>query len=149
MKFRSMVDPDPIHGLLTDEQRLTPLGRWLRATSLDELPTVWNVVRGDMSIVGPRPLLMQYLDRYSPEQRRRQTVRPGLTGLAQVSGRNRLEWDEKFQLDIAYVDNHSLRKDLKILCRTAALVLRRDGVSAAGVATMPEFLGTCDLSDTK
>ncbi len=118
VKFRSMTDPDPEAGLITDEQRLTRFGALLRSTSLDELPTLWNVLRGDMSLVGPRPLLVQYLERYSPHHRRRHEVRPGITGLAQVSGRNTVAWEQKFDYDVAYVDQRSLALDLKILVRT-------------------------------
>lgn len=139
VKFRTMLAPDPANGLLTDEARLTRLGRLLRATSLDELPSLWNVLRGDMSLVGPRPLLVGYLDRYSPEQRRRHEVRPGITGLAQVNGRNAITWEEKFAKDIEYVENRSLLLDFKILASTVQRVLRRDGISADGNATMPEF----------
>ena len=142
VKFRTMVDIDPALGPADDASRMTPLGRWLRATSIDELPTLWNVVRGDLSLVGPRPLLMRYLERYSPEQARRHEVRPGLTGLAQVSGRNALSWEDRFRLDVEYVDHHTLAGDLRILLATVASVLRRDGISAAGQTTMPEFLGT-------
>jgi lipopolysaccharide/colanic/teichoic acid biosynthesis glycosyltransferase len=125
-----------------DAARLTRLGRRLRALSLDELPQLWNVLRGDMSLVGPRPLLPEYLERYTTEQARRHEVLPGITGLAQVSGRNALSWDERFALDVWYVDHRSLRLDLEILWRTAVSVIRRDGVSAPGHATMPEFLGS-------
>jgi lipopolysaccharide/colanic/teichoic acid biosynthesis glycosyltransferase len=142
VKFRTMRAPDPSRGLRTDADRLTPLGRWLRATSLDELPTLWCVLRGDMSIVGPRPLLPEYLDRYSPTQARRHEVRPGVTGLAQVRGRNSLDWDAKLALDVEYVTRRSLRLDLSILAATVRTVLRRDGISAEGSATMPEFLGS-------
>ena len=107
VKFRSMAEPDPSRSLVTDAERLTPFGTWLRSTSLDELPTLWNVLRGDMSLVGPRPLLVQYLDRYTPDQARRHEVRPGVTGLAQVSGRNALDWEERFRLDVEYVDRRS------------------------------------------
>lgn len=141
VKFRTMTDVDPARGLVTDAERLTPFGARLRATSLDELPTLWNIVRGDMSLVGPRPLLMRYLPLYSPEQARRHDVRPGLTGLAQVNGRNALSWEDKFRYDVEYVDRHTLAMDLKILWATARAVLRREGISAAGEATMPEFLG--------
>lgn len=141
IKFRTMKSPDPSRGLTDDESRLTAVGRVLRSTSLDELPSLWNVVRGDMSLVGPRPLLMQYLPRYSPEQARRHDVRPGLTGLAQVSGRNDLSWRQKFALDIEYVERRSMRLDLEILARTVLSVLRRDGINADGVATMPLFMG--------
>lgn len=140
-KFRSMVDVDEARGLVTDEQRVTPFGRFLRSTSLDELPTLWNIVRGDMSLVGPRPLLVSYLERYSPQQARRHEVRPGLTGLAQVSGRNAVRWEDRLALDVEYVDTHSLALDLRIIWRTVAMVLRREGISAEGQATMPEFMG--------
>lgn len=142
-KFRTMTDERDSQGnLLADEQRLTRLGRWLRATSLDELPELWNVLKGDMSLVGPRPLLMKYLERYTPEQARRHEVKPGITGWAQVNGRNALGWEEKFRLDVWYVDNWSLRLDLKILFMTVLKVLRREGISAEGYATMPEFVGS-------
>lgn len=142
IKFRSMTDARDAHGeLLPDARRLPPFGRWLRSTSLDELPELWNVLRGDMSLVGPRPLLMQYLPLYSPEQRRRHEVRPGLTGLAQVEGRNALTWDEKFAADVRYVDRQSLWLDLTIIARTVTMILRRDGISAPGEATMPPFTG--------
>ncbi|MEU4441049.1 sugar transferase [Micromonospora chalcea] len=142
VKFRTMREPDHRRGLVSDADRLTPFGRRLRATSLDELPTLWNVLRGDMSLVGPRPLLPEYLGRYTPAQARRHEVRPGVTGLAQVSGRNELSWEDKFALDVEYVDNRSLRLDLAILAATVRTVLRREGISAAGSATAPEFLGT-------
>lgn len=142
IKFRSMTDARDAHGeLLPDARRLPPFGRWLRSTSLDELPELWNVLRGDMSLVGPRPLLMQYLPLYSSEQRRRHEVRPGLTGLAQVEGRNALTWDEKFAADVRYVDRQSLWLDLTIIARTVTMILRRDGISAPGEATMPPFTG--------
>jgi lipopolysaccharide/colanic/teichoic acid biosynthesis glycosyltransferase len=128
--------------LLPDEERLTRLGRLLRATSLDELPQLWNVLSGDLSLVGPRPLLMQYLPRYSPEQARRHDVLPGITGWAQVNGRNAISWEQKFALDVWYVDHWNLRLDLKILLMTAASVLRRSGISREGHATMPEFTGS-------
>lgn len=141
-KFRTMRDMrDPSGELLPDEQRLTPLGRFLRSTSLDELPELWNVIRGDMSLVGPRPLLMEYLDLYTPEQARRHEVPPGITGWAQVNGRNSLSWEEKFALDVWYVDNWSLWLDIKILWRTLAAVVSRRGVSADGHVTMPRFTG--------
>ncbi|GIJ51682.1 UDP-phosphate galactose phosphotransferase [Virgisporangium aliadipatigenens] len=136
VKFRTMRT-----GPGADGERLTRLGRFLRATSLDELPTMWNVLRGDMSLVGPRPLLMSYLERYSPEQARRHEVRPGVTGLAQARGRNALSWEEKFALDVWYVDHRSLRLDLRVLVETAVAVVRRKGVVAPGAATMTEFLG--------
>jgi lipopolysaccharide/colanic/teichoic acid biosynthesis glycosyltransferase len=141
VKFRTMKDPDPEKGLLTDEQRLTRFGRILRSTSLDELPTLVNVVKGDMSLVGPRPLLTSYLDRYTPEQARRHEVRPGVTGLAQVSGRNAISWANKFALDVEYVDRRSLRLDVKILVLTVAAVLKRDGITANEHATTHEFTG--------
>jgi lipopolysaccharide/colanic/teichoic acid biosynthesis glycosyltransferase len=136
VKLRTMAPAPPD---TADADRITSLGRWLRSTSIDELPQLWNVLRGDMSLVGPRPLLPEYLDRYTPEQARRHAVRPGLTGLAQVSGRNALTWAEKFELDVWYVDHASLALDLRILWRTARCVLRGRGVAAPGHATMPEF----------
>ena len=139
IKFRTMVDVDPARGLVTDEQRMTTLGVVLRSTSLDELPTLWNVVKGDMSLVGPRPLLVRYLDRYSAEERRRHEVRPGVTGLAQVSGRNALTWADKFLMDVEYVDGRSLRMDVQIVARTVGQVIRRAGIAAEGSATMPEL----------
>ncbi|GGR92209.1 hypothetical protein GCM10010169_40750 [Micromonospora fulviviridis] len=141
VKFRTMRPPDPARGLVEDADRLTPLGRFLRATSLDELPSLWNVLRGDMSLVGPRPLLPEYLPRYSPTQARRHEVRPGITGLAQVRGRNSLSWEDKLRLDVRYVDTRTLRLDLSILLATVGTVLRREGISAAGMATAPEFVG--------
>jgi lipopolysaccharide/colanic/teichoic acid biosynthesis glycosyltransferase len=141
MKFRTMRRLGDADGVANDAERLTAFGRWLRSTSLDELPTLWNVFRGDMSLVGPRPLLMEYLERYTPEQNRRHEVLPGVTGLAQVRGRNALTWDEKFAADVEYVDNLSLRMDARILAATVAAVLRRKGISAEGVATMPLFQG--------
>jgi len=141
VKFRTMLEVDEAEGLVTDEQRMTRFGAFLRSTSLDELPSLWNVVKGDMSLVGPRPLLVRYLERYSPEQARRHEVRPGITGLAQVSGRNAISWDEKFAKDVEYVDNRSLRLDLRILFKTVAKVLKRDGISADGEVTMTEFMG--------
>lgn len=140
IKFRSMRNAVNADGRsLPDSERLTPFGRSLRASSLDELPELWNVIKGEMSLVGPRPLLVEYLSRYTPEQARRHLVPPGLTGLAQVSGRNAITWEEKFRQDIFYVDNHNLFLDLKIIARTLLKVLRRDGISAVGDATMPEF----------
>lgn len=141
VKFRTMLDVDAQRGLLTDQERMTSFGAFLRSTSLDEFPSLWNVVRGDMSLVGPRPLLVGYLERYTPEQARRHEVRPGLTGLAQVSGRNSLTWDAKFAKDLEYLDNRSLVLDLKIMFRTITKVLSREGISAAGDVTMPEFMG--------
>ena len=140
VKLRTMLDLRDADGRLRpDAERLTPFGRWLRSTSLDELPELWNVLRGDMSLVGPRPLLVQYLDRYSPRQARRHEVRPGLTGLAQVMGRNALTWEEKFEWDVRYVETRSLGLDLRILCRTVGAVLSRSGISAQGEVTMAEF----------
>lgn len=143
VKFRTMTDArGPDGALLPDAERLTPFGRFLRSTSLDELPELWNVLRGDMSLVGPRPLLMEYLPLYSPEQARRHEARPGITGWAQVNGRNALSWDDKFRLDVWYVDRQSLWLDLRILWLTVCKVLRREGISAAGEATMPRFTGS-------
>lgn len=142
VKFRTMTDErGPDGQLLPDADRLTPFGRFLRASSLDELPELWNVLKGDMSLVGPRPLLMEYLPLYSPEQARRHEVRPGITGWAQVNGRNALSWEEKFKLDVWYVDHRSLWLDIRILWLTVKKVLVRDGISAAGEATMPKFTG--------
>lgn len=137
LKFRTMR-----HGTGSDAERLTSFGRFLRSTSLDELPELLNVLRGDMSLVGPRPLLMQYLPRYTPEQARRHEVPPGITGWAQINGRNALAWEERFRLDVWYVDNRSLWLDLRILARTAGAVLGRRGINAPGQATMGEFLGS-------
>ena len=134
VKFRTMRA-----GTGSDAERLTRFGRFLRTTSLDELPELWNVLRGDMSLVGPRPLLMQYLERYTPEQARRHEMKPGITGWAQVNGRNALTWDERFALDVWYVDHWSLALDLRILARTLGAILRRKGITAPGSATMPEF----------
>jgi lipopolysaccharide/colanic/teichoic acid biosynthesis glycosyltransferase len=142
IKFRTMLNVDRKRGLINDASRMTPLGLWLRAASLDELPTLWNVVRGDLSLVGPRPLMMSYLERYSPEQARRHEVRPGVTGLAQISGRNALSWEEKFRLDVSYVDHHTFVGDLRILCGTVRSVAKRDGISADGETTSSEFLGS-------
>lgn len=142
VKFRTMKDAVDAEGnLLPDAERMTSLGRFLRSTSLDELPELWNVLKGDMSLVGPRPLLMEYLPLYSPEQLRRHEVRPGLTGWAQVNGRNALGWQQKFELDVWYVDNRSWWLDMKILFLTVKLVLMRDGISAEGEATMSRFTG--------
>lgn len=137
IKFRTMRA-----GEGNDAERLTRVGRALRATSLDELPTFWNVIKGDMSLVGPRPLLVEYLERYTPEQARRHEVRPGVTGLAQVSGRNGLSWDDKLALDVYYVDHRSFALDVSILWRTLGKVFRREGIAADGQATMSEFLGS-------
>jgi lipopolysaccharide/colanic/teichoic acid biosynthesis glycosyltransferase len=142
VKFRTMTNARGADGdLLPDSQRLTAFGRFLRSTSLDELPELWNVLKGDMSLVGPRPLLMEYLPLYTTEQARRHEVRPGITGWAQVNGRNALTWDEKFALDVWYVDNRTFWLDIKILWLTVRKVLLRDGISAAGDATMPKFTG--------
>jgi lipopolysaccharide/colanic/teichoic acid biosynthesis glycosyltransferase len=142
-KFRSMLDTVDENGkLLPSVERTPPFGERLRALSLDELPELWNVVRGDMSLVGPRPLMMEYLPRYTSEQARRHTVKPGITGLAQISGRNAITWEEKFALDIEYVDNHDLRLDITILVRTVKTVLSREGVRYGERVDMPTFLGT-------
>lgn len=143
LKFRTMRNSYDRDGVpLPDAERITGFGSFLRSTSLDELPGLWSVLNGDMSLVGPRPLLMEYLPLYSPEQARRHDVRPGVTGWAQVNGRNALSWDEKFALDLWYVDNRSFILDLKILLLTVRKVLVRDGISAAGEATMPKFTGS-------
>ncbi len=143
VKFRSMTSERGTDGeLLPDAERLTPFGRFLRSTSLDELPELWNVLKGDMSLVGPRPLLMEYLPLYSPEQARRHEVRPGITGWAQVNGRNAISWEDKFKLDVWYVDHCSLWLDIKILWLTVKKVLVREGISAAGEATMGKFTGS-------
>lgn len=149
VKFRTMTDRrGPDGKLLPDAERMTRFGSWLRSTSLDELPELWNVLCGDMSFVGPRPLLMQYLGRYSPEQARRHDVVPGITGLAQIMGRNSLSWEEKFKLDVWYVNHWSLRLDVSIVLRTVLVVIRREGISAEGVVTAVEFFpskqGTVD-----
>jgi lipopolysaccharide/colanic/teichoic acid biosynthesis glycosyltransferase len=144
-KFRTMTDEVGQDGeLLSDEERVTSFGRVIRSLSLDELPELINVVRGDMSLVGPRPLLPEYLSRYTPEQARRHEVRPGLTGLAQVSGRNELDWEDRLALDVWYVDNRSWLLDLQILGRTVTRVITRSGISAEDHATMPEFRGSED-----
>lgn len=140
IKLRTMLTPEQARAS-ADADRLTPLGKWLRATSIDELPTLWNVLRGDMSLVGPRPLLMEYLPLYTPEQARRHEVKPGITGLAQVNGRNSLSWDEKFDMDVSYVERQSLLLDLAILRDTVRTVTRREGISHQGEATMPRFQG--------
>jgi lipopolysaccharide/colanic/teichoic acid biosynthesis glycosyltransferase len=142
VKFRTMRDAVDAKGIpLPDSERLTRLGRFLRASSLDEFPELWNVLKGEMSLVGPRPLLTEYLSLYSPEQARRHNVRPGVTGWAQINGRNAISWDQKFTLDVWYVDNQSLWLDLKIIWLTIRKVFRREGISAAGEATMPKFTG--------
>jgi len=142
-KFRTMTDAKDEEGnLLPDEDRLTSFGKKLRSSSLDELPELINILKGNMSLVGPRPLLIQYLPRYNKEQARRHEVRPGLTGWAQINGRNAISWEEKFKLDVFYVDKLSVILDLKIIFKTIAAVLRRDGISAEGEATMGEFMGS-------
>lgn len=138
-KFRSMLNADEGKALVTDEQRLSRFGKLLRATSLDELPSLWNVLRGDMSIVGPRPLLVEYLTLYTLDQARRHEVRPGITGLAQVKGRNSLSWAEKFELDVKYVDNLSFLLDSRICVQTVSVVFRQRGISSRGHVTMPKF----------
>ena len=149
IKFRTMKDATDKEGnLLPDSERLTPFGQKLRSTSLDELPELWNVLKGDMSLVGPRPLLMEYLPLYSSEQARRHNVRPGVTGYAQVNGRNAISWEQKFALDTWYVDNQSLWLDIKILAKTVKQVLIKDGISAAGEATMSKFTGSVISSDS-
>jgi lipopolysaccharide/colanic/teichoic acid biosynthesis glycosyltransferase len=142
-KFRTMTDArDSTGQLLSDGERLTPFGRWLRATSLDELPELWNVLRGEMSLVGPRPLLTEYLSLYNSNQARRHEIKPGMTGWAQVNGRNAISWEEKFKLDIWYLEHRSFWLDLEILWKTVLKVIHRDGISADGEATMPKFTGT-------
>ncbi len=149
VKFRTMTDErGPDGELLPDAQRLTAFGRFLRASSLDELPELWNVLRGEMSLVGPRPLLMEYLPLYSPEQARRHEVRPGITGWAQVNGRNAVSWEERFSLDVWYIDHRSLWLDLRILWLTVRKVLVREGISAEGEATMTRFTGTAINRET-
>lgn len=143
VKFRTMkVCANSQNGAADDASRMTSVGAFLRATSLDELPTLWNVLMGHMSLVGPRPLLMEYLPRYTAEQRRRHEVRPGVTGLAQVNGRNAITWEQKFALDAQYVATRSLRLDLRILVQTAGRVLKRSDIAAPGSVTMPEFMGS-------
>ena len=145
LKFRTMTSEKGSDGkLLPDDQRLTPFGQFLRSSSLDELPQLWNVVRGDMSLIGPRPLLPHYLPRYSEFQRHRHDIKPGITGWCQVNGRNSLSWDEKFKLDVWYVEHRSLALDLRILWMTAGSVLGRKGISSKGHATMPEFMGSSE-----
>lgn len=147
IKFRTMRDAVDASGRpLPDAERLTPFGARLRALSLDELPELWNVLRGDMSLVGPRPLLMEYLPLFTPEQARRHDLRPGITGWAQINGRNAISWEDKFRLDTWYVDNHSFWLDLKILFLTFRKVVSRDGITATGEVTMPKFEGSKDES---
>ena len=147
VKFRTMRPIDLSRGWDDDASRITGLGRILRAASLDELPSLWNILRGDMSLVGPRPLLIEYLERYSPAEARRHDIRPGLTGLAQISGRNALTWEEKFALDLTYVETQSIQMDLRILFASFRLVLSGKGVHANGQATMTEFQGTSTKRD--
>lgn len=143
LKFRTMIDVVDEHGIdLCDWERITPFGQWLRSTSLDELPSILNLARGDVTLVGPRPLLTEYLPLYSPEQARRHDVRPGLTGWTQVNGRNNLDWDEKFRLDTWYVDNRSTLLDLRILLMTVGKVLKRDGIRGEGSPSAPRFRGS-------
>lgn len=142
VKFRTMLEPDPQRELVADADRLTAFGKFLRATSLDELPTLWNVLSGDMSLVGPRPLLPEYLPRYSRRQARRHEVRPGITGLAQASGRNSLDWDTRLELDVKYVDSVSMRLDARIIAATIKTVVLRRDISHPGHATMVEFTGS-------
>lgn len=143
VKFRTMRDALDAQGnALPDDQRLTPFGQFLRSASLDELPELWNVLKGDMSLVGPRPLLMEYLPLYSPEQARRHEAKPGVTGWAQINGRNAISWEDKFKLDVWYVDNQSLWLDIRILLLTVKKVVVRDGISADGEATMTRFTGS-------
>jgi lipopolysaccharide/colanic/teichoic acid biosynthesis glycosyltransferase len=142
IKFRTMLEARDKQGeLLSDAERLTPFGQFLRSSSLDELPELWNVLTGDMSLVGPRPLLMEYLPLYTPEQARRHELRPGVTGWAQVNGRNAISWEDKFALDVWYVDNRTLWLDVKIILMTIQKVIKRDGISSAGEATMSKFEG--------
>lgn len=142
VKFRTMSDARSANGtLLADHERLTRVGRFLRRTSLDELPELFNVLKGDMSLVGPRPLLVEYLDRYTPAQARRHEMRPGITGWAQVNGRNAISWEKKFELDVWYIDNHTLWLDVKILCITLIKALRREGINQDGQATMEKYMG--------
>lgn len=147
-KFRTMTDDREDQGkLLPDEKRLTNFGKFLRKTSLDELPELWNVIKGDMSLVGPRPLLVQYLDRYTREQARRHEVKPGITGWAQVNGRNAITWEEKFKYDVLYVDNLSLWLDIKIILMTILKVIKGEGINQPGQATMEEFRGSCEKTN--
>lgn len=147
IKFRSMTDQFDADGNeIPEADRIGRFGHFIRTTSLDELPELFNVLNGTMSLVGPRPLLMRYLDRYSPEQARRHDVRPGITGLAQVGGRNAISWEDKFDLDVYYVDNASIRLDIKILLKTALKVLQREGISLEGYTTSPEFMGSAQES---
>ncbi|MBT1665560.1 sugar transferase [Curtobacterium flaccumfaciens] len=146
LKFRTMLEPDPAAGLVSDSDRLTPFGSFLRSTSLDELPSLWNILRGDMSFVGPRPTLCRYLDLYTAEESRRHDVLPGLTGLAQVRGRNALPWPERLRSDVEYVDTVTLGLDLRILLRTVVVVLRREGIAAPGHVSSDVFEGTAAMT---
>ena len=146
LKFRTMLEPDPAAGLVSDSDRLTPFGSFLRSTSLDELPSLWNILRGDMSFVGPRPTLCRYLDLYTAEEARRHDVLPGLTGLAQVRGRNALPWPERLRSDVEYVDTVTLGLDLRILLRTVVVVLRREGIAAPGHVSSDVFEGTAAMT---
>lgn len=147
-KFRTMNNKHDVNGeLLPDELRLTRFGKWLRSTSLDELPELFNILKGDMSLVGPRPLLVEYLPLYNEQQKRRHEVRPGLTGLAQVNGRNAISWEEKFQLDVQYIDNISFIGDLKIIFLTIVKVFKREGINSEGVATMEKFKGNSTIAE--
>jgi lipopolysaccharide/colanic/teichoic acid biosynthesis glycosyltransferase len=146
LKFRTMLEPDPATGLVSDSDRLTPFGSFLRSTSLDELPSLWNILRGDMSFVGPRPTLCRYLELYTPEESRRHDVLPGLTGLAQVRGRNALPWPDRLRSDVEYVDTVTLGLDLRILLRTVVIVLRREGIAAPGHVSSDVFEGTAAMT---
>ncbi|MBF4614052.1 sugar transferase [Curtobacterium sp. VKM Ac-1376] len=146
LKFRTMLEPDPATGLVSDSDRLTPFGSFLRSTSLDELPSLWNILRGDMSFVGPRPTLCRYLELYTPEESRRHDVLPGLTGLAQVRGRNALPWPERLRSDVEYVDTVTLGLDLRILLRTVVIVFRREGIAAPGHVSSDVFEGTAAMT---
>lgn len=146
MKFRTMTDERDENGeLLPDEVRLTKFGKFLRSTSIDELPELFNILKGDMSVIGPRPLLVKYLPRYNEHQHRRHEVRPGLSGWAQVNGRNSISWEEKFDLDVEYVDNYSLSKDINILFMTVMSVIKRDGINSDNDVTMEEFIGSLNV----
>ncbi len=150
VKFRTMRDACDRSGRpLSDSERLTRVGKLLRATSLDELPELWNVLRGDMSIVGPRPLLMAYLERYTPQQARRHEVKPGITGWAQINGRNAISWEQKFDYDVWYVDHWNLWLDVRILCKTIGKVFKREGITQEGAATMEEFMGTAQATSSE
>ncbi len=149
VKFRTMTsERDALGALLPDAERLTAFGRLLRSTSMDELPELWNVVKGDMSIVGPRPLLMRYMNRYTPEQLRRHDVRPGVTGLAQISGRNNIPWEKRFAIDVEYVDSLTFKSDMRIIGLTIGKVVRRSDISSEGEATMSEFMGARPITET-